>query len=227
MCNKKREIWRPFFFLGSPLYYSIVENEYKCNICGKVYSSQPLVSQHYRFVHLKRRPKDRKCTKCDERIPDYRRTAHLEKAHGIPAPSCGVCGKKFRFPCNVIQHQKKVHMGEKLEKCQVCEKSFFNKLSLKLHMSTHSAVKKFKCGVCERVFRWENNLRDHVRIHTGDKRFICPVCKKAFVQKSTLKQHAARNHPGVDVSSWILTTCFCSSDISEDWKIYLPIISFV
>lgn len=197
--QKKKKTDANFFFLGLMKYYSIVRNEYRCKFCDKAYSSQPLVSQHYRFVHLKKRPKDRKCPKCDERIPDHLRTAHLDKEHGIPAPSCGICGKKFRYPCNVLQHQKKVHMGEKTEKCETCEKEFFNKLSLRLHMSTHSAEKKFKCEVCEKKFRWECNLKDHMRIHTGDKRFSCPVCKKAFVQKSSMKQHAARNHPGVTV----------------------------
>ncbi|XP_026743994.1 zinc finger and SCAN domain-containing protein 31-like isoform X3 [Trichoplusia ni] len=183
---------------GATSYYTVTQNSYKCNICAKSYASQPLVSQHYRFVHLKRRPKDRKCPKCDERIPGYLRAKHLEKKHGIPAPTCGVCNKKFRFPCNVLQHQRKVHMGEKKVCCQVCDKSFFDNLTLKLHMATHSEEKRFKCSICGKMFRWENNLKDHVKIHTGEKKFACCVCEKAFIQKSTLKQHIGRNHPGVD-----------------------------
>ncbi|XP_075988987.1 zinc finger and BTB domain-containing protein 41-like [Anticarsia gemmatalis] len=181
------------------VYYTITQNRYKCNDCDRSFASQPLVSQHYRFVHLKKRPRERKCPKCDEKIPGYLRAFHLENKHGIPAPSCGACGKKFRYPSHVLQHQKKVHMGERNCLCNVCNKTFFDKLSLRLHMATHSTEKKFGCKVCGRCFRWENNLKDHVKIHVGDKRFVCKVCEKAFVQKSTLKQHTVRNHPGVDV----------------------------
>ncbi|XP_063632079.1 zinc finger protein 91-like isoform X8 [Cydia splendana] len=181
-------------------YYTLTtDNKYACNECEKSFLSQPLVSQHYRFVHLKKRPRERKCPHCDAKVPGYLRAYHLEEAHGIPAPTCGVCNKKFRFPCHVLEHQKKVHMGEKTVNCKMCSKSFFNNLSLRLHMATHSSVKKYKCEQCSREFRWENNLKDHVKIHTGDKRYTCPVCDKAFVQKSTLKQHALRNHRGVDV----------------------------
>ncbi|XP_022819006.1 zinc finger protein 287-like isoform X1 [Spodoptera litura] len=184
-------------------YYEIVDEKYRCKECGNTFSSQPLVSQHYRFVHLKRRPRLRKCPypDCSVKIPANLRTSHLDLEHGVPAPSCGVCGKKFRYPSGVLEHQKKVHMGEKTCVCNLCEKSFFDNHSLKLHMTTHSDLRKFKCDLCGKRFRWENNLKDHVRIHTGDKRFTCPVCGKDFVQKSTLKQHSMRNHPGVDISS--------------------------
>ncbi|XP_073963979.1 uncharacterized protein isoform X6 [Choristoneura fumiferana] len=184
-----------------PEYYTrTADDRYDCNHCDKTFVSQPLVSQHYRFVHQKKRPRERKCPHCDARVPGYLRAYHLEEAHGIPAPKCGVCNKKFRYPCHVVQHQKKVHMGEKTVACEICSKSFFNNLSLRLHMVTHSTEKKFKCGQCEREFRWENNLKDHMKIHTGDKRYVCVVCEKAFVQKSTLKQHVMRNHRGLDVA---------------------------
>lgn len=157
------------------------------------------MSQHYRFVHLKRRPRDRKCPNCDKKIPGHLRAYHMEEKHGVPAPTCGVCGKKFRFPCQMLQHQRKVHMGEKYAVCDICHKGFFNGLSLKLHMLTHSSERRYKCDVCSRDFRWENNLKDHMKIHAGDKRFVCRMCEKAFVQKSTLKQHCMRNHPGYEV----------------------------
>ncbi|KAF9812378.1 hypothetical protein SFRURICE_005489 [Spodoptera frugiperda] len=195
--------YESFSFEGGA-YYDIVDEKYRCKECGNTFSSQPLVSQHYRFVHLKRRPRLRKCPykDCNVKIPAYLRTSHLDLEHGVPAPSCGVCGKKFRYPSGVLEHQKKVHMGEKTCVCNLCEKRFFDNHSLKLHLKTHSDVRKFKCDLCGRQFRWENNLKDHVRIHTGEKRFACPVCGKDFVQKSTLKQHAMRNHPGVDISSF-------------------------
>ncbi|XP_059056436.1 zinc finger protein 431-like isoform X5 [Achroia grisella] len=181
-------------------YYTLRGDSFVCKLCDRSYASQPLVSQHYRFVHLKRRPKVRKCPNCDQKVPGYLRAYHLEEAHNIPAPKCGICNKKFRFPHQVLQHQKKVHMGEKTVICKICDKGFFNNLSLRLHMAIHNEARQFKCIVCGREFRWENNLKDHLKIHTGDKKFVCKVCDKAFVQKSTLKQHGVRNHPGVDVT---------------------------
>ncbi|XP_038221016.1 zinc finger and SCAN domain-containing protein 21-like isoform X2 [Zerene cesonia] len=180
--------------------YSIVGDKYICKFCERTFASQPLVSQHYRFVHFKKRPRERKCPKCDEMIPGYQRAYHLEERHNIPAPKCGVCNRRFRYPHQVLRHQQKVHMGERRERCRVCGKGFFDGQGLKLHMATHSSVKKYSCNVCKRQFRWENNLKDHLRIHSGDRRYACRVCGRAFVQKSGLKRHGVRNHPGLDVN---------------------------
>lgn len=183
-------------FLGTRRadYYTVTGDRCTCNLCGRAFASQPLVSQHYRFVHLKRRPRERKCPHCDQKVPGYLRAYHLEEAHGIPAPTCGVCQKRFRYPCHVVSHQRKVHLGERAVTCHVCDKEFFDNLSLKSHMLTHESQKRFKCDVCAQGFRWKNNLKDHILAHMGVKKYACKVCGKAFVQKSSLKQHSARNH---------------------------------
>ncbi|XP_069363811.1 zinc finger protein 652-like isoform X7 [Maniola hyperantus] len=172
-----------------PIYYTITNDTYTCIVCEKSYASQPLVSQHYRFVHLKRRPKNRKCPYCPLKIPTHQRRKHLEEKHSIIAPTCGICDRKFRYPCELEQHQKKAHLGERRVVCEICDKRFFDIISLRLHMSTHSVERRFSCGVCDKQFRWENNLKEHLRIHAGDRRYGCSVCGKAFVQRSTLKKH--------------------------------------
>jgi KRAB domain-containing zinc finger protein len=145
-------------------------------------------------VHLKRRPRERKCPHCDQKVPGHLRAYHLEEMHGIPAPKCGICEKRFRFPYYVLQHHKKVHMGERMVTCDVCDKSFFDNVTLKSHMLTHSQARKFQCDFCRREFRWKNNLKDHILIHMGEKRYLCKLCGKAYAQKSSLKKHAMRNH---------------------------------
>ncbi|CAG4958925.1 unnamed protein product [Colias eurytheme] len=198
MCHRTPPVRRSYSFLGRDCY--IIEGDkYVCTFCKRSFASQPLVSQHYRFVHFKKRPRVRKCPKCDEKIPGYQRAYHLEERHSIPAPKCGVCNKRFRYPHQVVRHQQKIHMGEKTIYCKICAKNFFDSQGLKLHMVTHSNVKNFSCDVCKRRFRWENNLKDHLRIHSGDRRYECRVCGKAFVQKSGLKRHGVRHHSGVDV----------------------------
>ncbi|XP_045781757.1 zinc finger and BTB domain-containing protein 49-like isoform X18 [Maniola jurtina] len=186
---KKKEEPKPAKEKKGPIYYTITNDSYVCNVCEKVYASQPLVSQHYRFVHLKRRPKNRKCPYCPQKIPTHQRRKHLEEKHSITAPTCGVCDRKFRYPCELDQHQKKVHLGERRVVCEICDKRFFDDIGLRLHMSIHSVERRFSCGVCEKQFRWENNLKEHLRIHAGDRRYGCLVCGKAFVQRSTLKKH--------------------------------------
>lgn len=185
-------------FLGQTTYYTKNEEIYKCNFCEKCFLSQPLISQHYRFVHLKRRPITRKCRRCDVKYPAHLRAYHMEESHGIPAPQCGICDKKFRYPSALERHQKKRHMDERTVLCEICKKYFFDELSLKIHQVKHEA-KRYKCKICSKQFRWMNNLRDHERIHSGDRRFVCPVCEVTFIQRSTMKQHVTRRHPGTNV----------------------------
>ncbi|XP_028163020.1 zinc finger protein 530-like isoform X8 [Ostrinia furnacalis] len=177
-----------------PDYYSVANERYTCNLCERTFASQPLVSQHHRYVHLKRRPRERKCPHCPQKVPGYLRAYHLEEIHGIPAPSCGVCQKRFRFPCEVLNHQRKVHLVERTATCDVCDKEFFDGLSLKSHMLTHGNLRRFKCDFCGQQFRWKNNLKDHILVHMGVKQYSCKICNKAFVQKSSVKQHTLRNH---------------------------------
>lgn len=160
-----------------------------------MYKSLASVVQHYRHVHLRLRPKLRSCYFCETRVPGHLRAFHLEKEHGIPAPTCGACGKKFAYPFQVLRHQKNDHMGEKMFRCEVCDMKFASQGNLSQHFIKHTAVRIHKCEYCEKTFKWKKNLRTHILMHLDDRRHVCCLCKEAFVQQTSLKYHITKRHP--------------------------------
>ncbi|OWR52863.1 zinc finger protein 449, partial [Danaus plexippus plexippus] len=126
--------------------------------------------QHYRQVHLKQRPKLIGCYYCEEKVSPHMRAYHLEKAHGVPAPSCGACGKKFPYPFQVLRHQKTYHMGEKKFVCNVCDMTFASRGNLVQHQVKHSSLRPFKCDLCEETFKLKKHLSRHRLTHLNQRR---------------------------------------------------------
>ena len=77
-------------------------------------------------------------------------------------------------------------------KCLTCDKVFYNKHSLKLHIEAiHEGKKSHKCEICGKLFALKGNLRKHKKIvHEGIKEFKCDQCEKTFSQASVLKSHS-------------------------------------
>lgn len=164
-------------------------------MCPKSFKAQKYIAQHYDYVHLKQRIEERKCPKCNIKVPASARAFHLEEVHGIPAPKCGICNKKFPFHNRLWLHQRSTHMREKNVLCKICGKQFFDNHGLKRHMATHAKERPFFCKVCSKRFNWKSNLDVHVRIHTGEKPHVCKVCGAAFIESRGLKCHIAKHHP--------------------------------
>ncbi|CAH4034466.1 unnamed protein product [Pieris brassicae] len=143
---------------------------YTCKICSNTYKRKDSIKQHYRHVHLKQRPRLHGCYYCPEKVRAYLRAQHMEEVHGIPAPTCGACGKKFAFPFQVVKHQKTFHMGERNFVCPVCNMSFGTKPNLRQHVIKHTTERPFKCDFCDEAFKWKKHLRRHMAGHLHKKR---------------------------------------------------------
>ncbi|XP_022125723.2 zinc finger protein 189 isoform X3 [Pieris rapae] len=174
-----------------------VENgstEWQCADCGRNFKKRALLTQHYKYVHLKQRPKLRSCHMCSEKVPTQYRPFHMEKAHGLPLPSCGACGKKFAFPNQVLRHQKEYHMGEKQLTCAICEMKFVSNTLLLKHSIIHTGLRPYKCSYCDKSFRWKKNLKTHIYMHLDVRKHVCNICNESFVQQSSLKYHITKRH---------------------------------
>ncbi|KAK4873220.1 hypothetical protein RN001_015249 [Aquatica leii] len=165
---------------------------WKCDTCGKKYSSRNLLDEHIN-VHTGLRPYI--CATCGKDFASkYTFKAH-EKTHEVrPRPfQCQHCNKSFLSQQNLSQHER-THLGIKEFSCQLCSKQFGSAHNLEVHSIVHTGYKPFVCGLCGKAFARKAEIRDHERTHTGERPYQCEYCGATFSQRSNLQSHKRATH---------------------------------
>ncbi|KAF2819126.1 zinc finger protein-like protein OZF [Ophiobolus disseminans] len=72
-----------------------------------------------------------------------------------------------------------------------CNKSFYQKTHLEIHIRAHTGAKPFECKApgCGQRFSQLGNLKTHERRHTGERPYSCDVCGKTFAQRGNVRAH--------------------------------------
>lgn len=162
---------------------------YNCDTCKKEFRNKSKFSKHM-LVH-----KLYDCPECPGKFLRVDIMFHRADMHGLPLPTCGICGYRTERSCQLLKHQRRVHMTEKTVPCPQCDMKFFEISSLNQHLIRHNPVKKYQCRFCKKKFPRLETLQRHERIHTGEKRKVCSVCGERFVQKASLNYHMLKRHP--------------------------------
>ncbi|XP_061526067.1 zinc finger protein 771-like isoform X1 [Phycodurus eques] len=116
------------------------------------------------------------------------------QANGLFAPLSDCDNIMSRSSDTDDEHSKgdmTCHTDNKRVKCSQCDKTFFNKSSLKRHMRTHTGEKPYRCSDCGKRFSQKADLN----IHIGGKRFACSFCPLSFSKRCNLITHT-RTHTG-------------------------------
>lgn len=167
-----------------------------CNICGKIFQSLILKTEHYYRVH--KNATKHQCPECPDTFKHYlQKLNHLTAVHGVKTREykCEYCPKVFNLCSKRSIHTKSVHLNIKRFTCEYCDKQFYHTNELKNHMLTHTGEKNHACQVCNRTFARRNTLRQHMRLHDTRLRYNCSFCEKTFAQRVCLRNHLARYHP--------------------------------
>ncbi|KAH6866553.1 zinc finger protein OZF [Alternaria rosae] len=72
-----------------------------------------------------------------------------------------------------------------------CNKSFYQKTHLEIHIRAHTGDKPFPCKApgCGQSFSQLGNLKTHERRHTGERPYSCDICGKTFAQRGNVRAH--------------------------------------
>jgi uncharacterized Zn-finger protein len=90
---------------------------------------------------------------------------------------------------NTLEAHKRLHLGIRPYKCDICGKSYSQSGNLAYHKSTHAGVKSHVCHLCGKAFLTAGILANHERRHAGLKPYVCDQCGRAFADNYTLTHH--------------------------------------
>nr|CAD7463892.1 unnamed protein product [Timema tahoe] len=108
---------------------------------------------------------------------------------------CILCGKSFKSLKNLKRHVN-VHGCERSFGCSHCSWAFKTKYALERHTQfVHVTDKPFKCELCDASFWQEVSLKKHVAQHVNDKPFLCVECNISFPHISSYNKHLAFHAP--------------------------------
>ena len=105
--------------------------------------------------------------------------------------------KSFYSSANLKKHNKEVHEGNKIHKCQICEKHFSRAAHQKLHFQrVHAGGQQISgCDFCNKSFAEASQLKEHIyTVHEGHKDFECDICNQRFTTAQSVKRHRISRH---------------------------------
>ncbi|XP_063706937.1 zinc finger protein 585A-like isoform X2 [Culicoides brevitarsis] len=108
---------------------------------------------------------------------------------------CEYCPKSFKTKLSLKVHIRS-HTNERPFVCSECKMSFKTYSAISSHQAVHSKEKKFECYVSECSFRTTTkaNLKIHERTHSQERRYACSYCALKFTTTSNLSKHVKNIH---------------------------------
>ncbi|CAL4125079.1 unnamed protein product, partial [Meganyctiphanes norvegica] len=173
---------------------------YKCDECGKLYTSMSILKSH-QVRHRKKEDLPFKCEKCDFRsaakIDMFR---HQYKHSKSQVYICEICGTTFARDTSLREHIEYVHAKTLKLKCWICDFVTHRRSSMRVHIQGHKNAQHvaIACPICGATYKAKNHLRAHLLTHAEAKDFACDKCDKKFIMRNRLVAHQLQVHGSKD-----------------------------
>lgn len=101
------------------------------------------------------------CEICGVIVLQFNLAKHIKLVHEGAREICELCGKSFN---DVDRHKKRVHVESRHQyQCTICDKKLTSKWNLTVHNRLHTGEKPFTCEVCGKSFHQKVELKLHAR----------------------------------------------------------------
>lgn len=156
------------------------ERPFYCNYCSRSFTQLAPLKEHISVTHI--RETNFVCDICDKRMMTRKLLiVHMNSIHrGIKKivkksnkstatktntfeSICQFCGKICRSKSHHIHHER-MHTGVKPFVCDICDRRFIVKISLRQHYLTHTGERPYSCNMCDKKFRQSAHLRSHQKV---------------------------------------------------------------
>lgn len=156
------------------------DRPFVCDVCGKAYVTELLLSYHQRF-HTGE--KKYVCEVCGVAVMTSSSLAKHKRIHSQIKPHvCDMCNKGFIVRARLVEHIR-IHTGERPYACDLCGKGFTMHDKLKRHKRTHTDQKPFCCDICGNAYSTNHGLSVHRKAHITRHQ----VCSSTKFHKSPQK----------------------------------------
>lgn len=173
--------------------------------CEKSFNRKHMLTLHTYRNHTPKNPllNPVACPHCPDHKTFGNRTylqQHIRAVHlRIHATYCHICGKGQQSHSKLLRHLTKVHKigntGQYPCPEPGCGKIYYEKGTLKEHLTKHRGEPGLKCEFCQKPFYFRHQLRRHELIHRNaeTKPYQCEICAKRFPVQGYLYIHM-RSH---------------------------------
>ena len=162
---------------------------FKCDLCGCSFDVL-----HDLIKHVTKHIVDSKetCNTCGLRngLNEFQHESINEPGKNddrVISFHCLVCEVRIK-----TKSELKIHMqyhSERVFRCSLCPKTFYNDNRLQVHMLHYTSYKQLKCLTCKIKFTQISSLARHKLIHSGRSKHTCDLCGASFIQLYALKRH--------------------------------------
>ncbi|XP_044731754.1 zinc finger protein 845-like [Chrysoperla carnea] len=143
----------------------------RCEFCSKTFMLQTSLNNHIKQVHKNQNPaRNHLCNICGHatRSPAALRMHLLTHTNERPYP-CDHCDKTYRRASHLKHHISHVHLNVRKFQCTYCPQAFYERRILVHHVRRHTGEKPHKCEVCGKTFAQKIAMKIHTKTHTNSR----------------------------------------------------------